>query len=59
MVVAVRIGDTNPTYNAAGQLVLSINSTELFRRIATDAVTTPGLLPVLPPADLTTAQAGR
>ena len=59
LVVAVRIGDTNPTYNAAGQLVLSINSTELFRRIATDAVTTPGLLPVLPPADLTTAQAGR
>ena len=28
--------------NARGQLVLSINSTELFRRVATDAVTTPG-----------------
>jgi cell division protein FtsI (penicillin-binding protein 3) len=59
LIVAVRIGDANPTYNAAGQLVLSINSTELFRRVATDAVTTPGLLPVLPPDDLTTAQADR
>ena len=59
LIVAVRIGDAHPTYNAIGQLVLSINSTELFRRIATDAVTTPGLLPVLPPDDATTAQADR
>jgi cell division protein FtsI/penicillin-binding protein 2 len=57
LIIAVRIGDTHPDYNARGQLVLSINSTELFRRIATDAVTTPGLLPVLQPGDLTAAAA--
>jgi cell division protein FtsI/penicillin-binding protein 2 len=59
LIVAVRLGDTRPDRNAAGQLVLSINSTELFRRVATDAVTTPGLLPVLAPTDVTTAQAAR
>jgi cell division protein FtsI/penicillin-binding protein 2 len=59
LIIAVRLGDTHPDRNAAGQLVLSINSTELFRRVATDAVTTPGLLPVLAPTDGTTAQADR
>jgi cell division protein FtsI/penicillin-binding protein 2 len=59
LVVAVRIGETPFASNAAGQSVLRFTAPELFRRVATDAITTPGLLPVLPPADSTTAQAGR
>jgi cell division protein FtsI/penicillin-binding protein 2 len=47
LVVAVRIGRSFPVRNAAGQLVLPITPTELFRRVATDAITTPGLLPAL------------
>jgi cell division protein FtsI (penicillin-binding protein 3) len=47
LVVAVRIQEAHPGRNAQGQLVLPVVSTELFRRVATDAVTTPGLLPVL------------
>jgi cell division protein FtsI (penicillin-binding protein 3) len=58
LVVAVRIGDAPFLINAAGQTSLPVTSTELFRRVSTDAVTTPGLLPVLPPANSTTAQAG-
>ena len=49
LVVAVRIAEAHPSRNAQGQLILPVVSTELFRRVATDAVTTPGLLPVLPP----------
>ena len=48
LIVAVRIQEAHPGRNAQGQLVLPVVSTELFRRVATDAVTTPGLLPVLP-----------
>jgi cell division protein FtsI/penicillin-binding protein 2 len=48
LVVAVRIQEAHPGRNAQGQLVLPVVSTELFRRVATDAVGTPGLLPVLP-----------
>jgi cell division protein FtsI (penicillin-binding protein 3) len=48
LVVAVRIQEAHPGRNAQGQLVLPVVSTELFRRVATDAVSTPGLLPVLP-----------
>ena len=58
LIVAVRIQEARPNRNPLGQLILSINSTELLRRVATDAVTTPGLLPVLAPVD-TTAQADR
>ncbi|MEO8273226.1 MAG: penicillin-binding protein 2 [Chloroflexota bacterium] len=59
LVVAVRIGEARPLRNPLGQLILPINSTELFRRVATDAVTTPGLLPVLAPADTTPVVADR
>ena len=59
LVIAVRIQDAHPNRNAQGQLVLPVTSTGLFRRIATDAVTTPGLLPVLEPADPTTAATER
>jgi cell division protein FtsI/penicillin-binding protein 2 len=59
LVVAVRIGDTHPLRNALGQLILPINATELFRRVATDAVTTPGLLPVLDQGGSTTTLADR
>lgn len=59
LVVAVRIGDTRPLRNALGQLILPINATELFRRVATDAVTTPGLLPVIDEGGSTTALGDR
>ncbi len=57
LVVAVRISEAHPGRNAEGQLVLPVVSTELFRRVATDAVTTPGLLPVLPPIEPVVARA--
>jgi cell division protein FtsI (penicillin-binding protein 3) len=59
LIVAVRIGEAHPLRNAQGQLILPINATELFRRAATDAVTTPGLLLALDPADGSTALADR
>jgi cell division protein FtsI/penicillin-binding protein 2 len=49
LVVAVRIGEARPARSNAGDLLLPITSTELFRRVATDAIGTPGLLPPLPP----------
>ena len=58
LVVAVRIGDTPFVINATGQGVLRFTAPELFRRVATDAVTTPGLLSVLAPDGTTTPQAG-
>ena len=58
LVVAIRISDAPPNRNALGQIILPVTAVELFRRVATDAVTTPGMLPVLAPADSTTAQAG-
>jgi cell division protein FtsI/penicillin-binding protein 2 len=57
LVVAVKIGEAVPARNAQGQLVLSITSTELFRRIATDAITTAGLLAPLDPASVSPAAA--
>jgi cell division protein FtsI (penicillin-binding protein 3) len=59
LIVAVRIQEAHPNRNAQGQLVLPVTSTELFRRTATDAVTTPGLLAILQPADTTTARSER
>jgi cell division protein FtsI/penicillin-binding protein 2 len=48
LIVAVQIHSGRPNRNAAGQLSLPVASTELFRRIGTDAITLPGLLPALP-----------
>jgi len=58
LVVAVRISEAPPNRNALGQILLPVTSVELFRRVATDAVTTPGLLQPLEPTDSTTARAG-
>ena len=44
LIIAVKIDDARPAILGPGDLILGIKSTELFRRIATDAVTTPGLL---------------
>jgi cell division protein FtsI/penicillin-binding protein 2 len=59
LVVAVRISEAHPGRNAQGELILPVVSTELFRRVATDAVTTPGLLPVLPAEAPIVARADR
>ena len=59
LVVAVRISEARPGRNAQGELVLPVVSTELFRRVATDAVNTPGLLPELAPIDPIIARADR
>jgi cell division protein FtsI/penicillin-binding protein 2 len=50
LVIAVQIHDGRPRIPQVGVMNLPIRSFELFRRIATDAVLTPGLLPELPPA---------
>jgi len=47
LVVAVRIGEAPPNRGANGQFYLPVTSVELFRRVATDAITTPGLLPAV------------
>jgi cell division protein FtsI (penicillin-binding protein 3) len=44
IVVAVRIHEGKPTVARVGQLEMPVMSFELFRRIAFDAITTPGLL---------------
>jgi Cell division protein FtsI/penicillin-binding protein 2 len=54
LVIAIRINEARPDRNPQGQLILPVTSTALFRRVATDAVTTPGLLPVLDPSTTTT-----
>ena len=43
--IAVRINEGTPTVARVGQLEMPVMSFELFRRIATDAITRPGLLP--------------
>jgi hypothetical protein len=52
------VSEAPPNRNAIGQIILPVTSVELFRRVATDAITTPGLLPVLAPADSGTARVG-
>lgn len=52
LVVAVRINEARPSVIKVGQIELPVMSFELFRRIATNAITTPGLLPALPRDDL-------
>jgi cell division protein FtsI/penicillin-binding protein 2 len=59
LVVAVRIGEAPPNRNALGQFFLPVTSTELFRRVATDAITTPGLLPVRDASDTVSALGDR
>ena len=44
LIVAVRIEEGTPTVARVGQLEMPVMSFELFRRIATDAITTPDLL---------------
>ncbi len=44
LVVAVRIEEGRPTVARVGQLEMPVMSFELFRRIATNAITTPDLL---------------
>ena len=51
LVVAIRIEEGTPTVARVGHLEMPVMSFELFRRIATDAITTPDLLadrPVTP-----------
>jgi len=45
LVMAVRIDEGTPSIARVGQLEMPVMSFELFRRIATDAITRPGLLP--------------
>lgn len=49
LIVAVRIEEGKPTVARRGFLEMPMMSFELFRRIAHDAITTPDLLPELPP----------
>ncbi len=49
LVVSVLINEGRPTVRRVGQLAMPVMSFELFRRIATDAMSIPGLLPELPP----------
>ena len=44
LVVAIRIEEGTPTVHRVGHLEMPVMSFELFRRIATDAITTPDLL---------------
>jgi cell division protein FtsI/penicillin-binding protein 2 len=48
LVVAIRIEEGTPTVARVGHLEMPVMSFELFRRIATDAITTPDLLPDRP-----------
>lgn len=54
LVVAVRIEEGSPTTLRVGQIEMPVMSFELFRRIAHDAVTTPGLLPARLPLKAST-----
>ena len=54
LVIAVQIHEGTPTVVKQGLLEMPEMSFELFRRIATDAITTLDLPPAKPPVDLTT-----
>jgi cell division protein FtsI/penicillin-binding protein 2 len=57
LVVAVLINEGTPTVARVGQLEMPVMSFELFRRIAYDAITRPGILPERrPPIDTTVAK---
>ena len=56
LVVAIQIEEGTPTVLRVGHIEMPVMSFELFRRIATDAITTPDLLtgrpaPLPPSAD--------
>jgi cell division protein FtsI/penicillin-binding protein 2 len=48
LIVAVRIDDARPNVIRQGQLEMPVMSFELFRRVATDAITRPSLVAELP-----------
>ena len=48
LIVAVRIHEGQPTVARVGHLEMPVMSFELFRRLALDAITTPGLVPERP-----------
>ena len=48
LVVAIRIEEATPTVIKVGHLEMPVMSFELFRRIATDAISTPDLIPDRP-----------
>jgi cell division protein FtsI/penicillin-binding protein 2 len=48
LVVAVRVHEGTPSIARIGHLEMPVMSFELFRRIALDAITTPGLVPERP-----------
>ncbi len=50
LVVAIQIEEGTPTVARVGHLEMPVMSFELFRRIATDGITTPDLLPDRPTA---------
>jgi cell division protein FtsI/penicillin-binding protein 2 len=54
LVIAVQIHEGTPTVVKQGLLEMPVMSFELFRRIATDAITALDLPPVKLPVDLTT-----
>lgn len=56
LVITVRINEGRPTVRRVGQLEMPVMSFELFRRIATDALAIPGLLPELPVEELPVAK---
>ncbi|HYN68673.1 MAG TPA: penicillin-binding protein 2 [Candidatus Eisenbacteria bacterium] len=57
LIVAVWIANAKPTVWRPRGMALPTASQELFRRIASDAVTTPDLLPALPPETAPMARA--
>jgi cell division protein FtsI/penicillin-binding protein 2 len=57
LIVAVRIANARPTVWRPRGMALPTASQELFRRIATDAVNIPDLLPALPPVTTPVAEA--
>ncbi|MEO8207981.1 MAG: penicillin-binding transpeptidase domain-containing protein, partial [Chloroflexota bacterium] len=58
LVAAVRINEARPTSRRVGQLSLPVMSFELFRRIATDAMSIPGFLPELAPLPPSSGRTG-
>jgi cell division protein FtsI (penicillin-binding protein 3) len=56
LIITVRINEGRPTVRRVGQLEMPVMSFELFRRIATDALAIPGLLPELPVEELPVAK---
>ncbi len=58
LVIAVRINEGHPSMRRVGQLEMPVMSFELFRRVATDAMSIPGLLPELPVEEVPIAKVG-